>query len=90
MALQSIEECRAYVIRVDNTTGIVDVVPQYAGRADLPETVTRTLLRSCVEICERFVWALAEADYEQCGAYNAPRRMRHGRQTGCRPSRARR
>lgn len=63
-----------YVIRVDNTTGLVDVVPQYSGTADVPETVTRYLLRHYVDVCERFSWATAESDYEECGAFNSPRR----------------
>lgn len=63
-----------YVIRVDNTTGIVDVVPQYAGTSSVPETVTRYLLRHYVDVCERFNWATAEADYQECGAFNSPRR----------------
>ncbi len=63
-----------YVIRVDNTTGIVDVVPEYTGTADVSETVTRYLLRHYVEICERFTWATAESDYEECGSFNSPRR----------------
>ena len=63
-----------YVIRVDNSTGIVDVVPQYAGTSQVSETVTRYLLRHYVDVCERFNWATAEADYQECGAFNSPRR----------------
>ncbi len=63
-----------YVIRVDNTTGIVDVVPEYTGTAEASETVTRYLLRHYVDVCERFTWATAESDYEECGAFNSPRR----------------
>lgn len=63
-----------YVIRVDNTTGVVDVVPEYTGTAEVSETVTRYLLRHYVEICERFTWATAESDYEECGAFHSPRR----------------
>ena len=33
-----------FVIRVDNTTGIVDVVPVYTGQGPLDETVTRYFL----------------------------------------------
>ena len=63
-----------YVIRVDNTTGLVDVVPEYAGTTEISETVTRYLLRHYVEVCERFTWGTAESDYEECGAFNSPRR----------------
>jgi type IV secretion system protein VirB8 len=62
-----------YLIRVDNTTGLVDVVPQYTGTADLPEALTRAVLTHYVDVCERFVWALAERDYEDCGAFNSAR-----------------
>lgn len=59
-----------FVVRVDNATGIVDVVPRYAGEVEWPETVTRHLLTQYVVTRERYVAALAEADYEQVGAYH--------------------
>jgi type IV secretion system protein VirB8 len=58
-----------FVVRVDNSTGIVDVVPRYAGEVEWPEAVTRHLLTQYVAVRERYVAALAEADYEQVGAY---------------------
>jgi type IV secretion system protein VirB8 len=58
-----------FVVRVDNSTGIVDVVPRYVGEVAWPETVTRHLLTQYVVTRERYVAALAEADYEQVGAY---------------------
>src|SRR6185437_2006402 len=63
-----------FVIRVDNATGLVDVVPVYAGNAALPETVTRYLLTHYIDTCERFSWGTAESDYEECGAFNSARR----------------
>jgi type IV secretion system protein VirB8 len=72
--LSPLKTVTPYVIRVDNTTGLVDVVPQYAGTTEVPETVTRYLLRHYVDVCERFSWATAESDYEECGAFNSPRR----------------
>jgi type IV secretion system protein VirB8 len=63
-----------FVIRVDNTTGLVDVVPVYAGNATVPETVTRYLLTHYVDVCERFNFATAESDYEECGAFNSAKR----------------
>ena len=60
-----------FVVRVDNSTGIVDVVPRYAGEVEWPEAVTRHLLTQYVTVRERFVLALAEADYEQVGAYHS-------------------
>ena len=58
-----------FVVRVDNTTGVVDVVPRYGGEVEWPEVVTRHLLTQYVTVRERYVAALAEADYEQVGSY---------------------
>lgn len=58
-----------FVVRVDNATGIVDVVPRYDGSVEWPEAVTRHLVTQYVTTRERYVGALAEADYEQVGAY---------------------
>ena len=63
-----------FVIRVDNTTGIVDVVPVYAGQAPLTETVARYLLSHYVTTCERFNFSTAESDYEECGAFHTAQR----------------
>jgi type IV secretion system protein VirB8 len=60
------------VIRVDNSTGIVDVVPTYEGTADIPQVVTRQLLNSHVTARERYFYGTAEADYELVGAQNSP------------------
>jgi Type IV secretory pathway, component VirB8 len=71
--LSPLKTVMPYLIRVDNSTGLVDVVPQYTGTAELPETVTRTVLSHYVDVCERFIWATAERDYEDCGAFNSSR-----------------
>ncbi len=63
-----------FVIRVDNTTGLVDVVPVYTGGANLPETVTRYFLDHYVTVCERFNYSTAESDYEECGSFHTPQR----------------
>ena len=63
-----------FVVRVDNTTGVVDFVPVYAGGAAMPETITRYLLKHYIDVCERFNFATAESDYEECGAFHAARR----------------
>lgn len=63
-----------FVIRVDNTTGIVDVVPIYTGQAGFDETATRYLLRQYVTICLRFNLLTAESDYNDCGALHSARR----------------
>ena len=71
MPLKTVEP---YVIRVDNATGIVDIVPMYAGRADISETVARYLLTHYITVCEGFDFITAERDYEECGAYHTARR----------------
>ena len=62
------------MIRVDNTTGVVDVVPVYAGHSGMPEAVTRYLLTHYVTVCERFNFATAESDYEECGSFHTAQR----------------
>lgn len=74
MALMPLKRVDPFVIRVDNTTGIVDVVPVYTGGADLPETVARYFLDHYVTVCERFNFSTAESDYEECGAFHTPQR----------------
>lgn len=62
-----------YLIRVDNSTGVVDAVPVYTGHAALGEAVTRYFLAHYITVCERFDYAFAESDYEECGAFNSAR-----------------
>jgi type IV secretion system protein VirB8 len=61
------------VIRVDNSTGLVDVVPTYDGTADIPQIVTRQLLHGHVTARERYFYGTAEADYDLVAAENSPR-----------------
>ena len=61
-------------MRVDNATGVVDVVPVYTGHTGVPEAVTRYLLTHYVTVCERFNYATAESDYEECGAFHTAQR----------------
>jgi type IV secretion system protein VirB8 len=63
-----------FVIRVDNTTGVIDVVPVYAGAATMDETVTRYFLTHYLSVCERFNFSTAESDYEECGAFHSSQR----------------
>ena len=60
------------VIRVDNSTGIVDVVPTYEGTTNIEQTVTRYLLTGHVTSRERFFYGTAEADYELVAAQSSP------------------
>jgi len=41
LAMLPLRRVEPYVIRVDNATGIVDVVPSYSGKAEPVELVTR-------------------------------------------------
>ena len=62
-----------YLIRVDKSTGVVDVVPTYTGHAQLDEAVTRYFLTHYITVCERFDVAMAESDYAECAAFNSAR-----------------
>ena len=44
MLLMPLKRVDPFVIRVDNSTGLVDVVPVYVGQAEMPETVARYFL----------------------------------------------
>ena len=59
-----------YVVRVDASSGVVDIVPRYVGEADLPEAVLRHLLGEYVTRRERYIAPLAETDYEETGAFH--------------------
>jgi type IV secretion system protein VirB8 len=74
MLLMPLKRVEPFVVRVDNATGIVDVVPVYAGRSGAPEAVTRYLLTHYVTVCERFNFSTAESDYEECGAFHSAQR----------------
>lgn len=63
-----------FVVRVDRSTGLVDVVPIYAGTSTMDEAVTRYFLTHYVLVCERFNFSTAESDYEECGAFHAAQR----------------
>lgn len=69
--LKSVEP---FVIRVDNSTGIVDVVPVYDGHAAMDEAVTRYFLTHYITVCERFNLSTAESDYEECGSFHTAQR----------------
>lgn len=74
MLLMPLKRVEPFVIRVDNSTGLVDVVPVYAGHAEMPEVVTRYFLDHYVTVCERFNHSTAESDYEECGAFHSAQR----------------
>ncbi len=74
MLLVPLKHVEPFVVRVDNATGIVDVVPVYHGDDNVPEAVTRYLVTHYVTVCERFNYATAESDYEECGAFHTAQR----------------
>jgi type IV secretion system protein VirB8 len=72
--LTPLKRVEPFLIRVDNATGIVDIVPTFDGHQPMPEAVTRFLLAHYVQTCERFLPATAEQDYTECGAFHGTRR----------------
>jgi type IV secretion system protein VirB8 len=74
MLLMPLKHVEPFVVRVDNATGIVDVVPVYRGGSGVQEAMTRYLLTHYVTVCERFNYATAESDYEECGAFHTAQR----------------
>jgi type IV secretion system protein VirB8 len=74
LALMPLKHVEPFVIRVDSSSGVVDVVPVFQGASSMPETVTRYLLDHYVTVCERFNFATAESDYEECGAFHSAQR----------------
>ncbi len=74
VALMPLKRVEPFVIRVDNATGVVDVVPTAVGTTTPAEAVTRYFVAHYVQTCERFNFATAESDYEECAALNAPQR----------------
>ena len=74
VALMPLKRVEPYVVRVDNATGIVDVVPTFVGSAQFPESVTRYFLDHYVTVCERFNLSTAESDYEECGSFHSAAR----------------
>lgn len=74
LVLMPLKRVDPFVVRVDNTTGIVDVVPVYAGGDVKDEAITRYFLTHYLTVCERFNFATAESDYEECGAFHSAQR----------------
>ena len=72
--LMPLKRVEPFVVRVDNSSGVVDVVPVYDGKTGLTQTVTRYFLTHYITVCERFNFATAESDYEECGAFHAAQR----------------
>ena len=73
VTLLPLKRIEPYLIRVDARTGVVDVVPPYRGGTAFPKTIARYFLMRYITVCERFDYAMAQADYRQCGAFNSNR-----------------
>jgi type IV secretion system protein VirB8 len=74
LLLTPLKRVDPFVVRVDNSTGIVDVVPVYTGQAGWEQSVTRYFLTHYITVCQRFNFATAESDYEECGAFHSAQR----------------
>jgi type IV secretion system protein VirB8 len=74
MLLMPLKRVDPFVIRVDSSTGVVDVVPVYAGTASMDESITRYFLTHYITVCERFNFSTAESDYEECGSFHSAQR----------------
>jgi type IV secretion system protein VirB8 len=74
IVLMPLKRVDPFLVRVDSTTGIVDVVPVYPGKAGLEQSVTRYFLSHYLSVCERFNFSTAESDYEECGAFHSAQR----------------
>ena len=72
--LMPLKRVETVVVRVDSSTGVVDVVPTYQGGAPVDEAVTRYFLAHYTTTCERFNFATAESDYEECGSFQTAQR----------------
>lgn len=72
--LMPLKRVEPFVIRVDSSTGIVDVVPAFRPESRMDEAVTRFLVAHYISVCERFLPATAESDFEECSAFHGPRR----------------
>ncbi|MBV9695595.1 MAG: type IV secretion system protein [Gammaproteobacteria bacterium] len=72
--LMPLKRVEPFLVRVDRSSGIVDVVPALQGSVPLETGVTRYFLSHYVQTCERFNFASAESDYEECGSFHAAQR----------------
>jgi len=71
--LMPLKTAKPFVVRVDNTTGVVDVVPGYEVKGSEQELVSRYFLTHYVMLRERYFNAFAESDYQEIGAFQSPR-----------------
>jgi type IV secretion system protein VirB8 len=72
--LMPLKRVDPFVIRVDGTSGVVDVVPPLSGTVSPDEAITRFFLSHYITVCERYIAATAESDYQECGAFHGAQR----------------
>jgi type IV secretion system protein VirB8 len=72
--LMPLKRVDPFLVRVDSSTGVVDVVPVLTGVATPEEAVTRYFITHYLTVCERFNFSTAESDYEECGAFHSAQR----------------
>lgn len=72
VALLPLKRVEPFVIRVDSSSGITDVVPLYSGTASINEAVTRYLVNAYTLARERYNAPMAEPDYSIAGAMQSP------------------
>src|SRR5258708_31696136 len=53
LVLMPLKRVEPFVVRVDSSSGIGDVVPLYAGATAMPETVSRHFLSHYIPLSER-------------------------------------
>lgn len=62
-----------YVVRVDNTTGVIDHVTHLGNaQQDYGERVARFFLNQYVLACESYDWYTLQATYNRCNLYSSP------------------
>ncbi len=80
--LMPLKRVDPFVIRVDNATGVVDVVPVYAGRSTPEEAVTRYFLTHYLSVCERFNLPRPKATTRNAAPFIRPSATRLGTRCG--------
>jgi len=72
-ALAPLKEVTPFLVRVDNTTGIVDIVTAIVdGKTTYEEAINSYFLRNYIRYREAYSYSLAEEYYVNVGAMSAP------------------
>lgn len=73
-ALTPLKRVEPYLVRVNDTSGVVDLVPTLSEPIPYSEALSRYLISHYVTTCERYTAVTAEQDYAECGAFHGPER----------------